>query len=75
ALAGIDALLSIVQMPSGVPVATVAIGNARNAGLLALRVLGVHDLEVRERMRQFQRTLHDTVREKDARLQKDRETR
>lgn len=75
ALAGIDALLSIVQMPSGVPVATVAIGNARNAGLLALRVLGVHDPEVRERMRQFQRALHDTVREKDARLQKDRETR
>lgn len=75
ALAGIDALLSIVQMPAGVPVATVAIGNARNAGLLALRMLGVHDVEVRERMRQFQSTLHDTVREKDARLQKDRETR
>lgn len=74
ALAGIDALLSIVQMPAGVPVATVAIGNARNAGLLALRMLGVHDPEIRERMREFQRTLHDAVREKDARLQAERET-
>lgn len=74
ALAGIDALLSIVQMPAGVPVATVAIGNARNAGLLALRMLGVHDPEIRERMREFQRTLHDAVREKDARLQAERQT-
>ncbi len=68
ALAGIDALLSIVQMPAGVPVATVAIGNARNAGLLALRMLGIHDRAIRDRMRQFQRTMHDTVCEKDARL-------
>lgn len=68
ALAGIDALLSIVQMPVGVPVATVAIGNARNAGLLALRMLGIHDLDIRERMHHFQRTMRETVREKDARL-------
>lgn len=68
ALAGIDALLSIVQMPAGVPVATVAIGNAMNAGLLALRMLGIHDPAIRDRMRQFQRAMHDTVREKDARL-------
>jgi 5-(carboxyamino)imidazole ribonucleotide mutase len=68
ALAGIDALLSIVQMPAGVPVATVAIGNARNAGLLALRMLGIHDPEIQDRMRAFQKTMHDTVCEKDARL-------
>jgi len=74
ALAGIDALLSIVQMPAGVPVATVAIGNARNAGLLALRMLGIQDSEIRRQMQEFQRGLHDTVREKDARLQKVRET-
>lgn len=73
ALAGIDALLSIVQMPAGVPVATVAIGNARNAGLLALRMLGIHDPDIRDRMRKFQRTMHDNVREKDARLQPDHE--
>jgi 5-(carboxyamino)imidazole ribonucleotide mutase len=64
-LAGIDALLSIVQMPAGVPVATVAVGNARNAGLLAVRILGATDPEVRARMAAFQRDLHDTVVEKD----------
>lgn len=75
ALAGIDALLSIVQMPAGVPVATVAIGNARNAGLLALRMLGIHDLSIRERMHHFQRAMHETVREKDARLQAEQDRR
>jgi len=69
ALAGIDALLSIVQMPAGVPVATVGIGNARNAGLLALRMLGIHDMAIRTRMDHFQRAMHDTVQEKDVRLQ------
>ena len=64
-LAGIDALLSIVQMPGGVPVATVAIGNSRNAGLLAVRILSVGDDSLRERMEQFQRDLHDMVRAKD----------
>ena len=68
ALAGIDALLSIVQMPAGVPVATVAIGNARNAGLLAIRILGVGDLDLRTRMDVFQRTLHDAVVAKDQKL-------
>ncbi len=68
ALAGIDALLSIVQMPAGVPVATVAIGNARNAGLLALRMLGIHDPEIQDRMRAYQQAMRDTVRDKDARL-------
>jgi 5-(carboxyamino)imidazole ribonucleotide mutase len=65
ALAGVDALLSIAQMPAGVPVATVAIGNARNAGLLAVRILGAGDDALRERMETFQRDLHDRVRAKD----------
>lgn len=65
ALAGVDALLSIAQMPAGVPVATVAIGNARNAGLLAVRILAAGDDALRERMETFQRDLHDRVRAKD----------
>jgi 5-(carboxyamino)imidazole ribonucleotide mutase len=65
ALAGVDALLSIVQMPAGVPVATVAIGNARNAGLLAVRILATGDGALLARMEQFQRDLHDRVRAKD----------
>lgn len=64
-LAGIDALLSIVQMPAGVPVATVAIGNARNAGLLAARILGIGNPEIRKQMSVFQQTMRDTVRAKD----------
>jgi len=67
-LDGLDSLLSIVQMPAGVPVATVAIGNARNAGLLAVRILGVYDDELRMRMEAFQDDLADIVREKDERL-------
>ena len=70
-LDGLDSLLSIVQMPAGVPVATVAIGNARNAGLLAVRILGVFDDELRMRMEAFQDDLADIVREKDERLQSD----
>jgi phosphoribosylaminoimidazole carboxylase len=53
ALSGNDSLLSIVQMPRGVPVATVAIGNAANAGLLAVRMLGMADRRLREAMQQF----------------------
>ena len=64
-LGGVDALLSIVQMPAGVPVATVAIGGARNAGLLAVRILGASDLELRQRMVAFQEAQADRVREKD----------
>ena len=67
-LDGLDSLLSIVQMPAGVPVATVAIGNARNAGLLAVRILGTFDDELRMRMEAFQDDLADIVREKDERL-------
>lgn len=70
-LDGMDSLLSIVQMPAGVPVATVGIGNARNAGLLAVRILGVFDDELRTRMEAFQDDLADIVREKDALLHGD----
>jgi 5-(carboxyamino)imidazole ribonucleotide mutase len=63
---GVDSLLSIVQMPAGVPVATVAVGNARNAGLLAVRILAVGDLELTEKMLKFQSQLADTARAKGA---------
>ena len=63
-LDGMDSLLSIVQMPAGVPVATVAIGNARNAGLLAVRILGAADEDLREKMADFQRSLEEVAREK-----------
>jgi len=67
-LDGMDSLLSIVQMPKGIPVATVAVGNATNAGLLAVRILGASDLALRERMVQYQEGLSAMVREKDAKL-------
>ncbi|HEX7660476.1 MAG TPA: 5-(carboxyamino)imidazole ribonucleotide mutase [Pseudonocardiaceae bacterium] len=60
-LDGLDSLLSIVQMPAGVPVATVSVGGARNAGLLAVRILGAADADLRERMAGFQRELEQTV--------------
>jgi 5-(carboxyamino)imidazole ribonucleotide mutase len=63
-LDGMDSLLSIVQMPAGVPVATVAIGNARNAGLLAVRILAATDPDLRARMERFQAELADKAREK-----------
>ena len=63
-LDGMDSLLSIVQMPAGVPVATVAIGNARNAGLLAVRILAAGDDELRTRMETFQGELATAAREK-----------
>jgi 5-(carboxyamino)imidazole ribonucleotide mutase len=65
-LAGVDALLSIVQMPAGVPVATVAIGGGRNAGLLAVRTLAAGDPALRQAMEHFQADLAETVRAKDA---------
>jgi 5-(carboxyamino)imidazole ribonucleotide mutase len=58
-LDGLDSLLSIVQMPAGVPVATVAVGGARNAGLLAVRILASGDPELRQRMVHFQETLRE----------------
>ena len=63
-LDGMDSLLSIVQMPSGVPVATVAVGNARNAGLLAVRMLAVGDDALTKRMLEFQASLADAARAK-----------
>ncbi|MFG3600724.1 5-(carboxyamino)imidazole ribonucleotide mutase [Micromonospora chersina] len=67
-LDGMDSLLSIVQMPAGVPVATVSIGNARNAGLLAVRILGASDPALRDRMAAYQASLEDLVAEKEASL-------
>ncbi len=63
-LSGLDSLLSIVQMPAGVPVATVAVGGARNAGLLAVRILGATDPELRARMVRFQSELEAGARAK-----------
>jgi 5-(carboxyamino)imidazole ribonucleotide mutase len=68
-LDGLDSLLSIVQMPAGVPVATVGVGAARNAGLLAVRILGAGDESIRIRYAEFQATMADQVRAKDAALQ------
>jgi 5-(carboxyamino)imidazole ribonucleotide mutase len=68
-LDGMDSLLSIVQMPAGVPVATVSIGGARNAGLLAVRILAASDEQLRSRMEQFQSELADAARAKDVALQ------
>ena len=65
-LDGMDSLLSIVQMPAGVPVATVAIGNARNAGLLAVRILAAGDPGLRQRMLDFQDQLRQTAEAKGA---------
>jgi 5-(carboxyamino)imidazole ribonucleotide mutase len=72
-LDGMDSLLSIVQMPAGVPVATVSIGGARNAGLLAVRILATFDPVLRTRMTSFQRGLRAIVEEKDASLRLSRE--
>ncbi|HLH64784.1 MAG TPA: 5-(carboxyamino)imidazole ribonucleotide mutase [Solirubrobacteraceae bacterium] len=67
-LDGLDSLLSIVQMPAGVPVATVAIGGARNAGLLAARILATADPALRDAVRRSQEELAASVRAKDARV-------
>jgi 5-(carboxyamino)imidazole ribonucleotide mutase len=70
-LDGLDSLLSIVQMPAGVPVATVSIGGARNAGLLAARMLGIADPSLVEAMVDYQRSLVDLVVEKDLKLREE----
>ncbi|MEL5992067.1 5-(carboxyamino)imidazole ribonucleotide mutase [Microbacterium phosphatis] len=67
-LDGLDSLLSIVQMPAGIPVATVSINGARNAGLLAARILGAGDDAIADRIEQFARDLERQVEEKNARL-------
>ena len=63
-LDGLDSLLSIVQMPAGVPVATMAVGNARNAGLLAVRILAATDPDLQRQMREFQARLKATAQQK-----------
>ncbi|MEI7913783.1 MAG: 5-(carboxyamino)imidazole ribonucleotide mutase [Mycobacteriaceae bacterium] len=68
ALDGMDSLLSIVQMPAGVPVACVSIGGARNAGLLAVRILAASDESLRARMEDFQKDLEAVVLTKDSEL-------
>ncbi|HIV56842.1 MAG TPA: 5-(carboxyamino)imidazole ribonucleotide mutase [Candidatus Stackebrandtia faecavium] len=70
-LDGMDSLLSIVQMPGGVPVATVSVGGAKNAGLLAVRMLGIADRSLHERMRDYQVDLERLVTQKDSALQRD----
>jgi 5-(carboxyamino)imidazole ribonucleotide mutase len=67
-LDGLDSLLSIVQMPDGVPVATVGVGKARNAGLLAARILGASDPELLARLDAQRAAMNAMVREKDAKL-------
>jgi len=69
ALSGVDSLHSIVQMPAGIPVATVAIGNGSNAGLLAAQILALADADLAQRLAAHRRGLHDQVRAKDERLQ------
>lgn len=71
-LDGMDSLLSIVQMPAGVPVAAVAIGNARNAGLLAVRILAASDAGLREQMERFQESLAEAARAKGAAVRGER---
>ncbi len=67
-LDGLDSLLSIVQMPSGVPVATVSIGGAKNAGLLAVRILGAGDPALQDKMVAYQEKMAEEVEQKDKNL-------
>ena len=69
-LAGLDALLSIVQMPAGIPVATVAVNGARNAGLLAVQILSVKEKTLRTRFKAYREAMRKEVLAKDARLGK-----
>jgi len=67
-LQGLDSLYSIVQMPAGIPVATVAIGNAKNAGLLAVQILATAKSELLEKVQQYRQTLAQSVMDKQAKL-------
>lgn len=67
-LLGVDSLYSIVQMPAGIPVATVAIGNAQNAGLLAVQILASHQPELLERVQQYRQGLNQMVMDKQSKL-------
>lgn len=68
-LQGVDSLYSIVQMPAGIPVATVAIGNAKNAGLLAVQILATHQPEILEKVQNYRQSLLDMVMGKQAKLE------
>ena len=68
-LGGVDSLDSIVQMPSGIPVATVAIGGGQNAGILAAKILATSDEELLKRLKDYSRRLRESVQKKDAKLQ------
>ncbi|MDI3531423.1 MAG: 5-(carboxyamino)imidazole ribonucleotide mutase [Candidatus Atribacteria bacterium] len=68
-LSGIDSLFSIVQMPRGVPVATVAINNARNAGLLAVRILSIKYPKLQEKLKEYQESMREKIEEKAALLE------
>ncbi|NEP02266.1 MAG: 5-(carboxyamino)imidazole ribonucleotide mutase [Symploca sp. SIO2E9] len=68
-LQGLDSLYSIVQMPGGIPVATVAIGNAKNAGLLAVQILASHQPELQKRVQQYRQDLAQSVIDKQAQLE------
>ena len=68
-LNGIDSLYSIVQMPSGIPVATVAINGAKNAAILAAQIIGISNENVRNKLTDFKASMKDRVMKKDARLQ------
>ncbi|MGH2412834.1 MAG: 5-(carboxyamino)imidazole ribonucleotide mutase [Microcystaceae cyanobacterium] len=67
-LLGVDSLYSIVQMPAGIPVATVAIGNAKNAGLLAIQILAAHQPDLLEKIQQYRQDLYQSVLDKQAKL-------
>jgi 5-(carboxyamino)imidazole ribonucleotide mutase len=68
-LQGVDSLYSIVQMPGGIPVATVAIGNAKNAGLLAIQILASHNADLLEKVQQYRQDLTRSVLDKQAKLE------
>ena len=68
-LGGVDSLYSIVQMPSGIPVATVAINGGQNAGILAAKILATSDAALLERLKDYSRELKEQVEQKDAKLQ------
>ncbi len=69
-LNGLDSLLSIVQMPAGIPVATVAINNAKNAGLLAIHILSIKYPEIKEKLKTYREKMKKTITEKNEKLQK-----
>ncbi len=69
-LEGLDSLLSIVQMPPGIPVATVGINAAKNAGILAAQIIGTNDKEIQKKVDQYKKTLSDSVVEKAEKLEK-----